>query len=440
MVEDDVILQALARKVLVRAGYEVVLAGTGPDGVEAALSGAADLMLLDLRLPGIDGWEVARQVRAARSSMPILACSANMMPGDKERAREAGADAFLGKPYSPTELLEAVGRFVTPSVAAASERAGDVIDQQSPGGFGAGRILVVDDEDDNRALLRKVLTIAGFEISEAGSGEEALRLMRDWGPEAVLLDLMMPGMGGYDVLRVKSRQVDIATIPVLVLSALIDIPAKVEGLELGAIDYLSKPFDRLELLARVKGAIRRQREQVDLKQANSELARLAAFDALTGLANGRLFEVYWEREVARHIRYGTPLALVMFDIDHFKATNEDYGHAVGDEFIRQLAKTLKGTVRLTDVLARVGGEEFALAMVNCNTAGAITAAERLFSRAAAVQVFPMSRGCTISAGVATTADTPVGELLGAAAEALSLAKRQGRNRVEAAAPPALAHR
>jgi two-component system cell cycle response regulator len=433
VVEDDHALQALATKVLERAGHSVLVAGTGAEGVEAALAGAGDLMLLDLRLPGLDGWEVARLVKAARSTMPIVVCSANMMPADQERAREAGADAFLGKPYTPAALMEAVGRFVAAPAPAPEERPAPAAGQ-GWGETGAGRVLVVDDEAANRVLLRKYLTLDGFEVAEAAEGEAALQLMREWGPEAVLLDLMMPGMGGYDVLRVKATDAAIAGIPVLMLSAQTDTRVKVEGLELGAIDYLGKPFDRLELQARVRTAIRLQRDQVQLNRTNSELARQAASDALTGLANRREFDLQWERELARHRRHGTPLAVVMLDLDHFKAINDEFGHAVGDAVLRETGRVLRDAVRLSDLLARVGGEEFALVITSSDRPGAVATAEKLVGLVARVQVGPMAAPCTISAGVATTFDTPAGELLRAADRALYQAKRDGRNRVAVAGP------
>jgi len=181
-----------------------------------------------------------------------------------------------------------------------------------------GAVLVVDDQESNRALLRKFLAVDGYVVHEARSGEDGLRLMAECEPDLVLLDLMMPGMTGYDVMRRKAEDPAIAAIPVLMLTAVTQPSVKLEGLELGLNEYLTKPFNPRELKARVRNLVRMHREEVELTRLNAELARAADSDSLTGLANRRAFDAFWESEVSRSVRYNVPVGLVIFDVDHFK--------------------------------------------------------------------------------------------------------------------------
>src|SRR5438309_3809731 len=170
---------------------------------------------------------------------------------------------------------------------------------QLPAPLQSGSVLVVDDQESNRVLLLKFLAVDGYEVHEAANGEQALRMMRECAPDLVLLDLMMPDMSGYDVLRAKAHDPSIAAIPVLMLTAVTQPSVKLEGLELGVSDYLTKPFSPPELRARVKNLVRMHWQEAELTKLNAELARQAASDSLTGLANRRGFDTYWQREISR---------------------------------------------------------------------------------------------------------------------------------------------
>ncbi|TMB92680.1 MAG: diguanylate cyclase [Chloroflexi bacterium] len=309
----------------------------------------------------------------------------------------------------------------------ASADAEQMAAQSSP-----GTVLVVDDQESNRVLLRKFLTVDGYAVHEASNGEQALHLMREHSPDVVLLDLMMPDMSGYDVLRAKARDSSIAAIPVLMLTAVTQPSVKLEGLELGVSDYLTKPFSPPELRARVKNLVRLHWQEVELTKLNAELARQAASDSLTGLANRRGFDSYWAREISRSQRYNTSIALVMFDIDHFKAINDSYGHGVGDAVLTTISEMLSADLRQSDLLARIGGEEFALGLPNANEAAAALVAEKVRLLVSRRVIAPLTAPCTISAGVASSTSTPADRLVEAADAALYDAKRAGRNRVSLA--------
>ena len=296
----------------------------------------------------------------------------------------------------------------------------------------AGRLLIVDDQELNRKLLTKVLVADGYEVREAGGGEEALRLMDGWAPDLVLLDLQMPGMDGFDVLRAKALDPQLAGLPVVMVTADTQPSVKVEGLELGVSDYLTKPFSAPELRARVRNLVRLRVQELELNRLNAQLAREASSDALTGLANRRGFDAYWQREVSRAQRYKVPIALALLDLDHFKQINDRYGHAVGDAVLARVAALLTANLRDSDLLARVGGEEFALALPLADEPAAVAAAEKLCGLVARTVVPPLTEPCTLSIGVASSADLPPADLALAADRALYHAKNSGRNRVSAA--------
>jgi len=295
-----------------------------------------------------------------------------------------------------------------------------------------GTVLVVDDEEANRLLLQKALRGDGYVVKDAADGEQGLEMMRACAPDVILLDLVLPDMSGYDVLRAKAVDPALAAIPVLVLTAVSEVSVKVEGLELGASDYLTKPFSLPELRARVRNLVRLRWQEVELTRLTAQLARQAASDSLTGLANRRGFDAYWRREVSRAQRYRTPIALVLFDIDHFKRVNDTHGHQVGDAVLAGVSKILASNVRESDLLARFGGEEFALVLPNADEHAAAQAAEKLRALVSSQVVPPLTTACTLSAGIASSVSTPVDKLIDAADAALYGAKRSGRDCVCAA--------
>lgn len=251
---------------LERRGYEVLVAGDGETGLETAASEQPDLILMDLGLPGIDGWETTRRLRAepATARIPVIALSAHAMATDRESALEAGCDDFDTKPVDLARLLAKIEaclnlarrrevEMATPSgdrtVAPANARAA-----------GGPTLLVVDDSDDNRYTLVRRLRRQGHEpVLEARDGPSALELLRRQPVDLVLLDVMMPGMSGSEVLAAMKQDMDLRELPVIMISALDDQEIVVRCLELGAEDYLPKPFDPAVLNARVTASLEKRR-------------------------------------------------------------------------------------------------------------------------------------------------------------------------------------
>ncbi len=291
-------------------------------------------------------------------------------------------------------------------------------------------ILVVDDNPDKLNLIKAALNLAGYNVTTATDGEEAITAIESYQPDLVITDVMMPRMNGYELAqRIRANPVT-KFIPVIMQTA---AGRRSEDLrranEAGALGYITDPTDLDLLLART-------RTLLEFK-AYLDVCEEAAFtDHLTGLANRRRFERQLEREVARMGRYGHPFSLLMIDIDSFKDLNDSFGHDAGDDAIRRLSKVLREGTRGIDLAARIGGEEFAVLLAETSREGGLEVAERLRAAIKTLEI-PRARYITASFGVAECpgdAQTAA-DVLKAADVALYEAKRNGRDRVVAMEPP-----
>jgi diguanylate cyclase (GGDEF)-like protein len=301
-------------------------------------------------------------------------------------------------------------------------------------------ILVVDDSPAIRRQIRGVLKelqeLEGVEdFLEAADGLQAFKLLVDRKPDLVVCDLIMPTFDGQKFLAMRATRPDLANIPVIMLTAEGEASRKVEVFELGASDYVTKPFDNEELLARVRVHYRLKVLQDELRDANKRLEALADTDGLTGLFNRRYFDGLLLRELQRTARYKTPVGVVLLDIDHFKQVNDTYGHAMGDEVLRNVAKVVMAGVRVTDSVARYGGEEIAIVFTQTPIQGVAEVTERLRVRLEQFEhVYDgntVHRTASFGVGVFDGRGVPhtPRELVERADRALYHAKRSGRNRV-----------
>jgi len=296
-------------------------------------------------------------------------------------------------------------------------------------------ILVVDDSASIRSQIRGVLQqLEGFdEFIEAGDGLQAFKLMLDRHPDLVVCDLIMPVFDGLKFLALRATRPELANIPVIMLTAETDANRKVEVFDQGASDYVMKPFNDRELLARVKVHYRLKVLQDELRDANKRLESLADTDGLTGLFNRRYFDTLLMRELQRTERYKTPLGLVLLDIDHFKRVNDTFGHSMGDEVLRNVSRLVTSSVRVTDSVARYGGEEMAIVFTQTTAQGVCEVTERLRQRLAdfSHEYQDNRLKCTASFGI-SVCDGRGGvpsakEMIDRADRALYQAKRTGRN-------------
>src|SRR5579859_7174883 len=241
------------------------------------------------------------------------------------------------------------------------------------------RVLLVDDSAALRNQLRHILETAldAAEFVEAGDGLQAFKLLSEHRPDLVVCDLVMPMFDGLKFLALRATRPELVQIPVIMLTAEDDPNRKVEVLDRGASDYVTKPFNEKELVARVRVHYRVKALQDQLREANNRLETLAVTDGLTGLFNRRYFDDLLLSEIRRTLRYKAPVSLILLDVDHFKHVNDTYGHPMGDHVLRNLGRLLTSKVRTTDVCARFGGEEMAVILPATNITGALDLAERL---------------------------------------------------------------
>jgi two-component system cell cycle response regulator len=323
--------------------------------------------------------------------------------------------------------------------------------------FAGRRVLVVDDDKANVSLVHRALEAYGYELLSAFDGAQALSQLRERRPDLIVMDVEMPGLSGVEVCRIikaNQGQSGFGFIPVILMTAR-QASGKAEGLELGADDYLVKPFDPSELGARVRSMLRLKilqdalvEKNRELEEANRELDRkreellaLSRTDGLTGLHNRRHFEERFALEFARADRYRAPLSCMMIDLDHFKRLNDTFGHPVGDEVLRQVARVAEDTLRKdVDMLARYGGEELVALLPETGPVDARRAAERVREAIAGLRLkapgpdgTPTDIRCTASIGVATFPVPTIASaeaLMRAADDCLYSAKEAGRNRVQ----------
>ncbi|MGK5094144.1 diguanylate cyclase [Deltaproteobacteria bacterium TL4] len=279
-----------------------------------------------------------------------------------------------------------------------------------------GKILIADDNVSVRNSIRRHLKKHKFDVIEAENGLSALKQTEEEEPDLILLDVMMPEMNGFEVCQKLRENCKYQQIYIIFLSAKAKVDDKVFGLDCGGDDYLSKPFDPKELIARIQAGFR-----------TLESKRLATYDNLTGLYNRTFFNSFLQQEVERTKRYHQHLSGILMDIDHFKQVNDTYGHFAGDQVLIHLAKILRALCRKTDVVVRWGGEEFVILMPETNKENAKLFAERT-RKTIEDDEFPEVKKITASFGLACFEDYQL-KFLEKADEALYQAKEGGRNQV-----------
>jgi len=300
------------------------------------------------------------------------------------------------------------------------------------------RVVVVDDEPSILEMLRIRLESMGATVFTIPRGSDTLPLARREAPDLILLDIMMPDLDGFSVIRQLKEDETTRQIPVIFMTARDEIDSRVQGLDLGAHDYVTKPFNAVELVARIRAALRVKALQDELYEKNRLLEQLATSDPLTGLPNRRTFEeqVYVEMERAR--RGNHPLSCLIFDIDNFKEINDVQGHQAGDEVLRQIGRVLLGRKRRIDMVSRYGGEEFVWLLPGAPLAAATELGEWLLRTIRDMEIVTtlVPVRVSVSIGVSTYepethGDVPTSVLLASADEALREAKEAGKDRVVA---------
>ena len=441
----DVNVRLLEAKLTIEY-YDVLSCNDGATALAMAVEHQPDLILLDVMMPGMDGFETCRRLKAQAETRHIPVVLVTALDGRQDRIRglEAGADDFLTKPIDDVILFARVKSLTrlkqVMDELREREESGRRLGVDSNGAARlrseGGRVLIVDDD------LRQAEKIA----QELGA-EHRVTIESD--PDTALaaakgaLDLIIVNVAAesFDGLRIvaQAKSGDARRAPILAIVDPIERPRMVKALELGAADILPRPVDTEELSARVRTQIRRKRYTDFLRQKLDSSMEMAVTDALTGLHNRRYMTGQLQALVGRAAQGGSQVALLVLDIDHFKAVNDGFGHDAGDEVLVEFAVRLATNVRAVDLPCRMGGEEFVVVMPGASLEDAGRVAERI-RRDVASAPFRVMGGkeqitITISIGVAATVgdgDTPEG-LLKRADEGVYEAKAAGRNKVIAKA-------
>ncbi len=427
--------------------FEVVCAHSGEEALKICAGGKVDVVLLDVMMPEMDGFEVCRRLKsnAATQHIPVVMVTTLGETSDRVRGLEAGADDFLSKPVDDLQLVTRVKSLVRLKMLTDELRLRTETAENA--GFEAGleedrrdssAILLIDEAPHSSAAISAMLR-GHFSLDVEDDPQAGLFRAAEGGYECVLVT---SSYATYDPLRLcaQLRALDrTRLLPVMLVVDQDEGPMIARALELGVNDYIVRPVDQQELQARLRTQLRRKRYNDRLRSSVSQSFRMAVTDPLTGLHNRRYLDTHLPKLLARAVARRRPLSVMMADIDLFKAINDRWGHPSGDDVLREFADRLRQNIRGIDLICRFGGEEFVVVMPDTERDMAEMVAERL-RVAIASEPFTVDGGknaiaVTTSVGVVGCAggDGDPADLLKRADAALYDAKSKGRNRVVASA-------
>lgn len=426
--------------------FDVITAMNGPDALAICERGACDLILLDVMMPGMDGFEVCRRLKAnpATAHLPVVMVTALDQPTDRVRGLEAGADDFLTKPVDEVALVARVRSLARLKMTIDELRArcatainlgggGKLSDAITDAGAN-GRILLVDDRQNSSRAIVQTLSSQHKKLDVEIYPARALERATAGDYELLIVSLNLHEFDGLRLCAQFRSAESTRHIPILLIAELEDRARVLRGLDLGVNDYLARPLDRNELIARVRTQLRRKRYAEALRASLNESLQLAIVDALTGLHNRRYLEMHLASLLEQSAVRGQPLSLMVLDIDHFKSINDRFGHDGGDDVLRAFAKRVKAVTRESDLLCRLGGEEFVVLMPDADHTVAGIIAERVRCAIEAepfvVGGFPRPVPVTVSIGLAEARGERNPDVFFRRADkALYRSKNEGRNRV-----------
>ena len=447
VVDDVYVIRKVLEAKLISEYFEVILAGSGQEALDKAQSENPDIVLLDVMMPDLDGFEVCRRLKAdpRTAHIPVVMVTGLDHPSDRITGLEAGADDFLTKPANDVALFARVRNLVrlktmfdelrvreSTSLALGLAPSDPAIDAAKQ--LDAAILIIEDDPQSVDQMVKALSQQRGLVVLSDIDAAPATIHEREW--DLVIVSLTLETTDGLRLCALMRSSERLRQTPVLVLSRSGDNRSLLKAFELGVNDYVTKPVDRAEMLARVNSQLRRKRFQDRLRETMQLSVEMAVIDPLTGLHNRRYLDGHLAQRVTQAQLEHRPLTAVLLDIDHFKTVNDTYGHAGGDVVLKQIAQRIRLNVRGVDIVARIGGEEFVIIMPEVDLEEATLIAQRLL-RITAREPFSVAEGIeltvTTSAGIAQLqyAEDSAG-LLRRADAALYRAKAEGRNRVVAA--------
>ena len=390
LVVDDILPNVkLLEAKLTSEYYDVLTATNGEEALQLVDSNSPDLILLDVMMPGMDGFEVCNRIKQnpVHAHIPVVMVTALTDTEDKVRGLEAGADDFLSKPINDTALMARVRSLVrlkmttdewrvrenTANQLGVVEGASNVMTESAE----KANILMIEDKDFEERKIIETLSRDEHNIVAVENGMEMMSKIGEGDYDLLIISLNLENEDGLRLCsHLRSNERTRGT-PILMIGEEQDMERIAHGLEIGAHDYVMRPVERNELLARARTQIRRKRFQQRLKSSYEISLSMALTDSLTSLYNRRYLEVHLDKLLEKNRADQKSLAVLMVDIDHFKSVNDTYGHNVGDEILKIFAQRLKDGLRPTDLVARLGGEEFTVILPDVTKERAHMVAERL---------------------------------------------------------------
>ena len=449
LVVDDVEANVKLLEARLTADYfEVLTARSGPEALQICARERADVVLLDIMMPAMDGFEVCRRLKSEPRTqhIPVIMVTALDQPSDRVKGLEAGADDFLTKPVDDLALItrvknlarlkmltdEMLMRASTEEQMGFAAGTGDPLDQ-----FGRnGRILLVEDRDRSAERIIDALK-ADHHVEREADSARALLMLPDGNFDLMIVSLSLEHADGLRLCS-QVRSLDRTRhLPIMIIVEPGEDGRLLRGLDMGVNDYIVRPVDPNELLARVRTQVKRKRYTDHLRTRLEETVEMAILDPLTSLHNRRYMASHLKTLFEESAQRGKPLSVLLLDIDHFKAVNDSHGHDAGDSVLCEFASRVRRNIRGIDLACRLGGEEFVVVMPDTDLTKAYLVGERLRQCIAAAPFYAGERigtlEVTASVGVAALEfpdDTPE-LILKRADQALYCAKRDGRNRVVA---------
>ena len=449
LVVDDILPNVKLLEAKLKAEYyDVVTALNGAEALKKVVEENPDVVLLDVMMPGMDGFEVCRQIKANPkiAHIPVVMVTALTDTEDRVRGLENGADDFLSKPVNDVALMARVrslvrlkmtidewrARETTASQLGVTDNAASVMEQPTD----HANILLLEDMEFESNRIRDTMAKDDSTVTLVTSGVAAINEINQKEFDLMIVSLNLAKEDGIRFCSHLRSNEKSRTIPIVMLAEEADMARIAHGLEIGAHDYLLRPIDRNELLARCRSQIRHKRFQ-DKLRANYEMSlSLALTDSLTGLYNRRYLEAHLQKTLVFARENRKPLGFLYMDIDFFKKVNDSYGHPVGDEILQGFAKRIKDGLRSFDLVARLGGEEFVAVLPDTTEEVAMIIAERL-RKSVADMPFPCkveggqlsitsSFGAVVVSGIEIE-NTTAADLIKQADEQLYESKHGGRN-------------
>lgn len=447
LVVDDtpVNVKLLAAK-LSKDYYAVLTAFNGPDALEIAKKEVPDLILLDIMMPDMDGFEVCEKLNEAPATqhIPIVMVTALSDAEDRVRGLKCGADDFITKPINDVALFARVRSLLRLKMVMDEWRMREATAAQfslaspeanEPFNERTGNVLLLENDSHDREVVTESLTSQGITVEQADNNDEVVEKTRDHKWDLVMISMNFGADKALSLCAQLRAQESTRTLPILFLAHEEEIEHVARGLDLGANDYILRPIDKAELKARTQTQLRQKHHYDRLRTTYEHNMAMALVDPLTGAYNRRYMDMHVPMLWGRCQATKRPLSVLSIDLDHFKAVNDTYGHAAGDAVLKETIARVLINVRPSDLVVRMGGEEFSVIMPETNYPTALTVGQRL-REAVAEPAIPLPDGTelevTASFGVSTInheTDTSAQELLDRADAALYRAKETGRNKV-----------